>query len=110
VHLAPDVRASSAARLDRVANAHIAAAPRRFLPRWLADAIRSCQARDATALVDRLLMHSKAQARSRGGRARRLPTRPMSSFCARGGWAGGNMKSSPISKRTCALKAARTIS
>src|ERR1700749_4646562 len=37
VRLAPDIVRAIGARLDRVANARIAAAPRRFLPRWLAD-------------------------------------------------------------------------
>src|SRR6202035_49250 len=60
VHLAPDIARAVGARLDRVANAHIAAAPRRFLPRWLADATRSFKLDDATALVDRLLMHKSA--------------------------------------------------
>src|ERR1700691_5093821 len=60
VHLAPDIARVVGARLDRVANAHIAAAPRRFLPRWLTDATRSFKLDDATALVDRLLMHKSA--------------------------------------------------
>src|ERR1700683_4113738 len=38
VHLAPDIARVVGARLDRVANAHIAAAPRRFLPRGLTGA------------------------------------------------------------------------
>ena len=92
VQLAPDIARAVGARLDRVANAHIAAAPRRFLPRWLADATRSFKLDDATALVDQLLMRRRAQARSRRCAApRRLPTRPMSSFYARCGRAGGNM-------------------
>jgi Xaa-Pro aminopeptidase len=57
VHLAPDIVSVVGARLDRVANAHIAAAPRRFLPRWLIDATRSFKLDDATAVLDRLLMH-----------------------------------------------------
>jgi Xaa-Pro dipeptidase len=60
VHLAPDIARAVGARLDRVANAHIAAAPRRFLPRWLTDATRSFKLDDATALVDWLLMHKDA--------------------------------------------------
>src|ERR1700751_4159542 len=40
-HFAPDIARAVGARLDRVANAHIAAAPRRFLPRWLTDATRT---------------------------------------------------------------------
>ena len=60
VRLAPDIARAVGARLDRVANARIAAAPRRFLPRWLADATRSFKLDDATALVDKLLMHKTA--------------------------------------------------
>jgi Xaa-Pro aminopeptidase len=44
-------------RLDRVANHRLAAAPRRFLPQWLAARERSFTLDDGTALVDRLLMH-----------------------------------------------------
>jgi len=57
VHPAPDIARAVGARLDRVANARIAAAPRRFLPRFLADATRSFKLDDATALLDKLLMH-----------------------------------------------------
>jgi Xaa-Pro aminopeptidase len=57
VHFAPDIARAVGARLDRVANARIAAAPRRFLPRWLADASRSFALADGTALIDKLLMH-----------------------------------------------------
>jgi Xaa-Pro aminopeptidase len=57
VHFVPDIARAVGARLDRVANARLAAAPRRFLPRWLADPARSFALNDATALVDKLLMH-----------------------------------------------------
>jgi Xaa-Pro aminopeptidase len=57
VVLATDIARAVGARLDRVANHRLAAAPRRFLPRWLADAERSFAIEDGTALVDRLLMH-----------------------------------------------------
>jgi len=60
VHLAPDIARVVGARLDRAANARIAASPRRFLPRWLADATRSFKLDDATALLDKLLMHKSA--------------------------------------------------
>ena len=60
VHLAPDIARVVGARLDSAANARIAAAPRRFLPRWLADATRSFKLDDATALLDKLLMHKSA--------------------------------------------------
>jgi Xaa-Pro aminopeptidase len=57
VHFAPDIARAVGARLDRVANAHLAAAPRRFLPRWLTDATRTFALDDATAVLDKLLMH-----------------------------------------------------
>jgi Xaa-Pro aminopeptidase len=57
VVFAPDIARAVGGRLDRVANHRLAAAPRRFLPRWLADAERSFALEDGTALVDRLLMH-----------------------------------------------------
>jgi len=52
-----DVARAVGARLDRVANHRLAAAPRRFLPKWLADAERSFALEDSTQLLDRLLMH-----------------------------------------------------
>ncbi len=57
VHFAPDIAHAVGTRLDRVANARLAAAPRKFLPRWLSDKTRSFALDDATALVDKLLMH-----------------------------------------------------
>ena len=60
VHLAPEIARVVGARLDRVANAHTAAAPWRFLPRRLTEATRNFKLDDATALVDRLLMHKSA--------------------------------------------------
>jgi Xaa-Pro aminopeptidase len=57
VHLAPDIARAFGARLDRVANHRLAAAPRRFLPSFLADPGRSFALTDGTALVDKLLMH-----------------------------------------------------
>jgi Xaa-Pro aminopeptidase len=57
VRLAGDIARAVGARLDRVANHRLAAAPRRFLPAWLADAKRSFTIQDGTALLDRLLMH-----------------------------------------------------
>ena len=57
IRFARDIVAGVGARLDRVANHALAAAPRRFLPGALADAQRSFALDDATALVDRLLMH-----------------------------------------------------
>jgi Xaa-Pro dipeptidase len=56
VHLAPDIARAVGARLDRVANARLAAAPRRFVPRFLADPARNFALGDATALLDTLLM------------------------------------------------------
>src|SRR6516165_3981038 len=57
IHFAADVARAVGARLDRVTNDRLAAAPRRFLPNWLADKGRSFALEDATALLDRLLMH-----------------------------------------------------
>ena len=45
------------ADLDRVSNHRLAAAPRRFLPRYLTEKKQRFDLEDATALVDRLLMH-----------------------------------------------------
>jgi Xaa-Pro aminopeptidase len=60
VHFAADVARAVGARLDRVANEHLAAAPRRFLPRFLADPARSFALDDATVIVDTLLMRKSA--------------------------------------------------
>jgi Xaa-Pro aminopeptidase len=57
VHFASDIAHAVGARLDRVANERLAAAPRRFLPRWLTDATRSFTLNDVTATLDKLLMH-----------------------------------------------------
>jgi Xaa-Pro aminopeptidase len=57
VRLAGDIARAVGARLDRAANHRLAAAPRRFLPAWLADAGRRFKIEDGTALIDRLLMH-----------------------------------------------------
>jgi Xaa-Pro dipeptidase len=57
VRFAPDIARAVGARLERVANHRLAAAPLRFLPHWLADKGRGFVLADATALLDRLLMH-----------------------------------------------------
>src|SRR5262249_55929049 len=57
IHFVPEVARALAARLDPVANRRLAAAPRRFLPNWLVDKGRRFVLEDATALLDRLLMH-----------------------------------------------------
>ena len=57
IQFAADIARAVGARLDRVANHRLAAAPRRFLPSWLADTGRSFALDDGTALLDRLLMH-----------------------------------------------------
>jgi Xaa-Pro aminopeptidase len=57
IRFAPDIARAVGARLDRVANHRLAAAPRRFVPNWLADASRSFALEDGTTLIDRLLMH-----------------------------------------------------
>jgi Xaa-Pro dipeptidase len=60
ISFTPNIVATVGTRLDRVANSRIAAAPRKFLPRWLMDPSRSFQFEDATAIVDKLLMHKGA--------------------------------------------------
>ncbi len=60
LHFAPDIARAVAARLDRAGNAALGAAPRRFLPRWLGEAARRFELSDATALLDKLLMHKSA--------------------------------------------------
>jgi Xaa-Pro aminopeptidase len=57
IQVVPEVARALAARLDPVANHRLAAAPRRFLPNWLVDKGRRFVLEDATALLDRLLMH-----------------------------------------------------
>ncbi|HKA81261.1 MAG TPA: Xaa-Pro peptidase family protein [Xanthobacteraceae bacterium] len=57
IHIATDIARAVGARLDRVANHRIAAAPRRFVPNWLAQKSRSFALEDGTALIDTLLMH-----------------------------------------------------
>jgi Xaa-Pro dipeptidase len=57
IYVAADIARAIAARLDRVANHRLAAAPRRFLQTWLADKARGFVLEDATALLDRLLLH-----------------------------------------------------
>jgi Xaa-Pro aminopeptidase len=57
VHFAPDIAHAVGARLDRLANDRLAAAPRRFVPRWLLDPARSFALGDGTALLDKLLIH-----------------------------------------------------
>jgi Xaa-Pro dipeptidase len=57
IALAPDIGRAVAQKLDRIANHRIAAAPRRFLPSFLADAARAFTLDDGTRLMDRLLMH-----------------------------------------------------
>src|SRR5437660_7876447 len=57
IDFAADISRAVAARLDRVANHRLAAAPRRFLQTWLADKARGFVLEDATALLDRLLLH-----------------------------------------------------
>jgi Xaa-Pro aminopeptidase len=57
VRLAGDIARAVGARLNRVANHRLAAAPRKFLPAWLAEPARGFAIEDGTALLDRLLMH-----------------------------------------------------
>jgi Xaa-Pro dipeptidase len=60
LHLAPEIAQGVAAYLERLGNRRIAAAPRRFLPAFLADPARGFALEDGTAFFDRLLMHKVA--------------------------------------------------
>jgi Xaa-Pro aminopeptidase len=60
VRFAADIAAAVAGRLDGLGKAPLGAAPRRFVPRWLTAAERGFELTDATALVDKLLMHKTA--------------------------------------------------
>ncbi len=60
VRFAADIFRAVGSRLDGAGNERLAAAPRRFLPRWLIDPARRFALKDATALVDDLLMHKAA--------------------------------------------------
>jgi Xaa-Pro dipeptidase len=57
VHFSADIARAVGTRLELLANHRLAAAPRRFVPRWLVDEGRSFALEDGTALLDRLLMH-----------------------------------------------------
>jgi Xaa-Pro aminopeptidase len=57
LHLAPDISRAVAARLERIANHRIAAAPARFVPSALMGGSRGFSLEDGTQLLDRLLMH-----------------------------------------------------
>jgi Xaa-Pro dipeptidase len=57
IHFAPDIARAVEARLDRASNRRLAAAPRRFVPRWLAEKDRRFALEDGTKLLDRLMMH-----------------------------------------------------
>jgi Xaa-Pro dipeptidase len=60
VHFAADIVRAVGARLDGAANERLAAAPRRLVPCGLIDPARRFKLEDATALVDKLLMHKAA--------------------------------------------------
>lgn len=57
VNLVGDIARAVGMRLDRIANHRIAATPRRFVPKWLADVARGFALEDGTGLMDRLLIH-----------------------------------------------------
>ena len=56
IRLAPDIARAVSARLDRIANHRITAAPLGFMPKFLADAARSYTLEDGTRFVDKFLM------------------------------------------------------
>jgi Xaa-Pro aminopeptidase len=57
VRFSPDICGVVGGRLERAANRRLAAAPRRFLPAWLADASRGFKLEEGAAVLDWLLMH-----------------------------------------------------
>src|SRR5579863_10338605 len=57
VHFVQNIAGAVGARLEGRTDGRLAAAPRRFVPRWLTDPARSFVLDDATTLVDKLLMH-----------------------------------------------------
>ncbi|MGB6535343.1 MAG: Xaa-Pro peptidase family protein [Xanthobacteraceae bacterium] len=57
VRFAADISRAVGSRLDCFAEERLAAAPRRFVPRALTDPAHGFALADATALVDKLLMH-----------------------------------------------------
>jgi Xaa-Pro dipeptidase len=81
VTFAPDIVRTVGARLDRIANRRLAAAPRKSLPKWLADAGRNFKIEDATALLDRLLMHKLPAEIEAIRRAARLADDAYVEFC-----------------------------
>jgi Xaa-Pro aminopeptidase len=60
LRLAPDIAREVAAHLARLGNRRIGAAPRRFMPSFLADPARGFVLDDATSVFDRVLMHKIA--------------------------------------------------
>ena len=56
ISLAPDIARAVSARLDRIANHRIAAAPLSFMPKFLVEATQRYKLEDGTKVVDKLLM------------------------------------------------------
>ena len=111
VRLAGDIARAVGARLDRVANHRLAAAPRRFLPKWLADAERSFTHRGRHR-ARRQAPDAQAAGRDRRDPARRPHRRRRLWGVHQGGArrAAANTRSWPISRPICGGAAARTIS
>ncbi len=86
-HFAPDIARAVGARLDRVANERLAAAPRRFLPRWLADPARSF-ALERRHRAGRPAADAQERRRDRGGAPRRADRRRGLCRVPQGGPAG----------------------
>jgi len=80
VHCAPDISRAVGARLDAAGNARLAAAPRRFVPRWLVDPERRFKLDDATALLDKLLMHKAGGERDAVRRAAQIADEAYAEF------------------------------
>ena len=74
VRFAADIARAVGARLDRVANDRLAAAPRRFLPRWLADFDAQLRL-ERRHRAGRQAAHAQGPGRNRGSPPRRADRR-----------------------------------
>jgi Xaa-Pro aminopeptidase len=80
VQFVADIARAVAARLDRVASERLAAAPRRFVPRFLTDPVRAFTLSDATVLVDTLLMRKSEGEAAAVRRAARIADQAYGEF------------------------------
>jgi Xaa-Pro dipeptidase len=80
IHFASDIARAVAARLERMGNRRMLAAPRRFMPNALINARASLE--DGTALLDTLLMHKLPAEIEAIRRAARMADDAYEAFCA----------------------------